>query len=270
MVHRKMECSGCHGRTVSLSTSGEKKIAIVGSPNVGKSVLFGRLTGAYATVSNYPGTTVEVSRGKVVFGKESLEVVDTPGMYSYLPVTEEERVARSILLDEKPDLILHVVDAKNLERMLPLTIQLLETGLPLILVLNIMDEAEKLGMGFDLSLLRKRLGIPVVATVSTSGKGVDLMKEEIVEELKGSHPLPSPFRYEEPMESSLKELEHEIGAVYETQKRSLASLLIQGDREIGALVKEREEDPDRIASLVEEIGKRFQRHLGQPSFQRRY
>ncbi|RJR34244.1 MAG: ferrous iron transport protein B [Desulfobacteraceae bacterium] len=257
MVHQEKECSGRHGRTVSPATAGEKKIAIVGSPNVGKSVLFGRLTGAYAAVSNYPGTTVEVSRGKMMSGTESYEVIDTPGMYSYLPVTEEERVARSILLNEEPDLILHVVDAKNLERMLPLTIQLLETGLPLILVLNIMDEAEKLGMGFDLSLLRKRLGIHVVATVSTSGKGVDLMKEEIAKELKGSHFPPSPLRYEESMESSLEELEHEIKAVYETRKRSIASLLVQGDREIESLVRERENGHRRIASLVEEIGKRF-------------
>jgi ferrous iron transport protein B len=115
-----------------------RKIAIVGSPNVGKSVLFNNLTGSYAAVSNYPGTTVEVSRGKAKFGEEEFEVIDTPGMYSLLPITEEERVARSILLDEQPAAILHVIDARNLERMLPLTLQLLEAGLPAILVLNIM------------------------------------------------------------------------------------------------------------------------------------
>ena len=105
-----------------------KKIAIVGNPNVGKSVLFGALTGKYVVVSNYPGTTVEVTRGEVVLEGIKFEMVDTPGMYSLMPITEEERVARRILLTEKPDAILHVVDAKNLERMLSMTLQLLETA----------------------------------------------------------------------------------------------------------------------------------------------
>jgi ferrous iron transport protein B len=119
----------------------QKKLIVVGNPNVGKSVLFGALTGKYATVSNYPGTTVEVLRGKVRIGDCDYEVVDTPGMYSFFPVTEEENVARTILFTEQPDAVVHVADAKNIERMLPLTLQLLEAGLPVILVLNIMDEA---------------------------------------------------------------------------------------------------------------------------------
>ncbi|MBI5145556.1 MAG: 50S ribosome-binding GTPase, partial [Candidatus Omnitrophica bacterium] len=107
-----------------------RKIAIVGSPNVGKSVMFNNFTGSYsAAVSNYPGTTVEVTRGKAKIGNEEFEVIDTPGMYSFLPLTEEERVARSILLREDPCVILHIVDAKNLERMLPLTLQFQEAGL---------------------------------------------------------------------------------------------------------------------------------------------
>ena len=115
------------------------KIAIVGSPNVGKSVLFNVLTKRYVTVSNYPGTTVEVSRGKTQIDGLECEVIDTPGMYSLLPITEEEKVARRILINEKPDFVIHVVDAKNLERMLPLTLQLIETGLALVLVLNIIN-----------------------------------------------------------------------------------------------------------------------------------
>src|SRR3989338_5151431 len=107
-----------------------KKIAIVGSPNVGKSLLFNRLTGVYVTVSNYPGTTVEVTRGKCRIGEDEFEVIDTPGMYSLLPITEEERVARKILFDEKPDVVIHVMDAKNLERMLVFALQLIEAKLP--------------------------------------------------------------------------------------------------------------------------------------------
>jgi len=161
-----------------------RKIAIVGSPNVGKSVMFNNLTGEYATVSNYPGTTVEVSRGRGKIGGETFEIIDTPGMYSFLPITEEERVSRSIVLDENPCVILHVIDAKNLERMLPLTLQLLEAGLPLILVLNIVDEARSLGMTIDTARLEKELNIPVVAAVSTTGEGMDILRGRIEQYVK--------------------------------------------------------------------------------------
>jgi len=157
------------------------KIAIVGSPNVGKSSLFNRLTGAYVTVSNYPGTTVEVSGGKTMIGETEFEVVDTPGMYSLLPITEEERVARSMLLKEKLDVVIHIIDAKNLERMLPVTLQLIEAGLPVVLVLNIIDEAEKAGMKINLQTLEKELKVPVVATVSTTGRGIDILKGKVEE-----------------------------------------------------------------------------------------
>lgn len=156
-----------------------RKIAIVGNPNVGKSVIFHRLTGSYVNVSNYPGTTVEVSRGKGRIGEEEFEVIDTPGMYSLLPVSEDERVARSILLNEKPVMILHIVDAKNLERMLPMSIQLIEAGLPVILVLNIIDEANRMGINIDVVRLERILGISVVATAATTGKGIDILKGKI-------------------------------------------------------------------------------------------
>ncbi len=158
-----------------------RKVSIVGSPNVGKSVVFNRLTGAYVTVSNYPGTTVNVSRGKAVIEGEELEVMDTPGMYSLLPITEEERVAKSILLEEKPAVVLHVVDAKNLERMLPLTLQLIEAGLPIMLDLNMIDETEAAGIEVDVKRLEEELGIPVVATVATTGRGIKTLRKRLSE-----------------------------------------------------------------------------------------
>lgn len=161
-----------------------RKIAIVGSPNVGKSTIFNNLTASYATVSNYPGTTIEVFRGKGKIGNEEFEFIDTPGMYSLLPISEEEGVTRDILLKESPCVILHIIDAKNLERMLPLTLQLLEAGLPIILVLNISDEAKAQGITFNISRLEKELGIPVVETVSTSGEGIDILKGKIEEYVK--------------------------------------------------------------------------------------
>ena len=170
----------CCGRE-KIAIQGLKKIAIVGSPNVGKSMLFNRLTGTYVTVSNYPGTTVEVSRGKTKIGDSEFEVIDTPGMYSLLPITEEEKVARDLLLNEKSDIVIHIVDAKNIERMLPLTLQLIEAELPVILALNIIDEAEKIGMKINLQHLEKDLKVPVIATVSTTGRGIDILKGRIEE-----------------------------------------------------------------------------------------
>jgi ferrous iron transport protein B len=170
----------CYGRSRTKS-NGQPLVAIVGQPNVGKSLLFSRLTGAYVTVSNYPGTTVEVARGHVRLPccGASQDLVDTPGLFNLMPTSEEERVTRRILLDERPGLILNVVDAKNLTRMLPLTLQLIEAGLPLILDLNMMDEAELHGLDIDLVGLEKALGIPVLSTVSTNGRGLDALKGRI-------------------------------------------------------------------------------------------
>ena len=136
MLNFSRRSGGCHGEGPHVKGDGLIKVGIIGNPNVGKSVIFNSLTGAYVTVSNYPGTTVNVSRGKARIEGEEFEVVATPGMYSLLPITEEERVARLILFEEKLETILHVVDTKNLERMLPLTLQLIEAGLPVILDLN--------------------------------------------------------------------------------------------------------------------------------------
>ncbi len=155
------------------------KVVLVGNPNVGKSVMFNNLTGSYVTVSNYPGTTVEVSRGTGRIGALELDVIDTPGMYSLLPITEEERVARNIILEESPSVVLHIADAKNLERMLGLTVQLVEAGLPTILVLNMMDELRALGKRVNIDLLQTRLKIPVVPAVATAREGTDLIAQRI-------------------------------------------------------------------------------------------
>ena len=160
------------------------KLVLVGTPNVGKSVLFNLLTGSYVTVSNYPGTTVEVTRGTAKYNQQTYEVIDTPGMYSLLPITEEERVTRTLLLQEKPDVVIHVVDAKNMERMLPLTLQLLEAGLPVILDVNMMDEAEAIGRKIDLDKLSSMLEIPVVGTAAALNRGIEQLKRAVMEYVK--------------------------------------------------------------------------------------
>ncbi len=170
------------------------RVVLVGNPNVGKSVLFNRLTGRYVTVSNYPGTTVEIARGQAVIGGQNCEVLDTPGMYSLTPITEEERVARALLLRERPDVVVHVVDAKNLNRMLALTLQLLEAGLPVILLLNMMDEAERLHLHIDHHALAKKLGIPVIPASLISGRGVEELRSIVNEYLSSGqdYHLPAP------------------------------------------------------------------------------
>lgn len=165
----------------SVQEGNPLKIALVGSPNVGKSALFNQLTKRYVSVSNYPGTTVSLARGKMIIREKLYEVIDTPGMYSLLPITDEERVSRKIIFEGKLQAMVHVVDAKNLERMLPLTLQLQETGLPLILALNMSDEAEKAGIEIQISLLEKELRLPVIKTVSTQGVGIEQLKEKIYE-----------------------------------------------------------------------------------------
>ncbi len=139
---------------------------------MGKSVLFGHLTGRYAVVSNYPGTTVEIARGTGWWDGFTFEVVDTPGLYSLSCVTDEEKAARALLMSEPVDWLVHVVDGKNLDRMLPLTFQLVEAGFPVLVVVNMLDEVRAAGLEVDVGALSERLGLPVVGAVLTRGAGV--------------------------------------------------------------------------------------------------
>lgn len=157
----------------------QQTVLLVGSPNVGKSSLFNELTGAYVEVSNYPGTSVDISKGHYISGEQKFEIIDTPGVYSLNPITEEEAVTREFILKYKSDIVLHVVDAKNLSRMLPLTLQMIECGLNVVLVLNIIDEANKLGIQISERVLKDELGINVVKTSATSGVGINKLKNII-------------------------------------------------------------------------------------------
>jgi ferrous iron transport protein B len=157
-------------RQVFQEKSGMKTLVLVGNPNVGKSVIFGRLTGKYATVSNYPGTTVEVSSGVSWLAGEKWRVVDTPGVNSLWPSSEDERVTRDFLLKERPDVVLNVIDSKNLQRGLMTTLELSEFEIPLVVVLNLADEALDRGIAVDAVALSRHLGCPVVATVATTGR----------------------------------------------------------------------------------------------------
>ena len=149
------------------------RIALVGNPNVGKSVLFQRLTGRYATVSNYPGTTVALTKSRAVIGAEVCDVVDTPGINLLEgPLTEDERVTRDVLAQGGAEVVVQVADARNLRRALMLTSQLADLGLPMVLVLNMTDEAHLRGVAVDAAQLSECLHIPVVETVAPEGRGL--------------------------------------------------------------------------------------------------
>jgi len=248
---------GNRERSGEADTSGESgKIAIVGSPNVGKSVVFNRLTGSRTVISNYPGTTVDILRGKANLGGRQVEIVDTPGMYSFLPITEEERVAREILVEETPDVILHVVDTKNLERMLPLTLQLIEAELPVILQLNMMDEAESAGIEIDTKKLEQELGVPVVATVAVTGHGMDTLRQTLAtfEQPPGQPPL----KHGGDIETALEEITGLLKGSYGISKRSVGLLLLERDEEIARRVREQEgSNYESIQGVVSEINTRY-------------
>lgn len=173
-------------KTKSASAVASKKVALVGSPNVGKSLIFNLLTKTYVTVSNYPGTTVELAQGNGNIAGEMVTFYDTPGMYSLIPITEEERVARDLVLNQKMDLVIHIVDAKNLGRMLNLTLQLIEAKLPVLLVVNMMDEARQLGLRIDEHQLAYQLGFPVVLMSAVQKSGLRKLIAEVADRVQPS------------------------------------------------------------------------------------
>jgi ferrous iron transport protein B len=174
----------------AAARSDSKTIVLVGNPNVGKSVIFRMLTGNYVLVSNFPGTTVEVSRGWMQLGGIAYQVVDTPGINSLVPQSEDERVTCEILLREKPDAIVQIADAKNLRRTLLITSQLAEFGIPLVLVLNMIDEAEDRGIEIDSQGVSELFAVPVVETIAIYNKGKRQLLNAIQNAKKPRIPFP--------------------------------------------------------------------------------
>jgi ferrous iron transport protein B len=222
------------------------KVVLVGAPNVGKSLLFNRLTGRYVVVSNYPGTTVEIARGTVVTPAGTYEVVDTPGVYSLAPITEEERVTLDLLRSERPAAVVHVMDAKNIRRMLGLTLQLADAGLPVVLALNMADEARMLGIRIDLPRLSHLLGIPVVETVATTGTGV----RELLARLPAVRPAPGRRASFEPaIETALEQVVPLLGTASSLAPRMRALLLLQAAPELDGVLDGAEESSQAAAII---------------------
>jgi len=243
---------------MNMEESHNYKIALVGNPNVGKSVIFGLLTGKYVTVSNYPGTTVEVSRGVYKDYEGGKDVIDTPGSNSLVPHSEDEAVARDILLEDYDKLVIQVADAKNLRRGLLITSQLAEMGLPVLLVLNMWDELLDRGMNVNIDALQKTLKIPVVKTIATHKTGFN--------NLLNSIPLASVpnirIDYGKAIEEGISKITSFLGNSSKTNNRALAIMLLSGDTSL----ENRLQDKLSADSLLEiaKIRKQVQEQFSNP------
>lgn len=233
-----------------------RTLALVGHPNVGKSVLFHRLTGTYVTVSNYPGTTVEVSRATPRFDREA-SLLDTPGVLALPSRSDDERATMRALLHEDMRTLIQVGDAKNLRRTLNLTALLAELGVPMVMALNMTDEAKARGVTVDAEALAEALGVPVVATVATGGEGVAALTEAI-----GRAAVPAPLlRYDAVLERDIARVEELISTHCPHPRlaaRGLAVLAIGRDPEVDAwLATQPGSGPVRsvLAELTATIGR---------------
>jgi len=223
-------------KDIGLAAPASPAILLVGNPNVGKSVVFGHLTGRYVTVSNYPGTTVTVTRGtrRADGNGTSVEVLDTPGANSLVPMSEDEKVTRDILLEQTPAVVVQVADAKNLRRSLLITSQLSEMGVPMVLDLNMNDEADDLGVEIDHDALAKATGVPVVRTVAVRRVGFDQLERA----LRSPAPGVLQPKYPKAMEDAITTLEPLLPES-PVSRRSLAVMLLSGDTTLHPWLEER-------------------------------
>jgi len=187
-------------------------VALIGNPNVGKTELFNRLTGLRQHVGNWPGVTVEKKVGKCMYKGVELEIVDLPGTYSLTAHSIDELIARDYIVEEKPDVVIDIVDGTNLERNLYLTLLLLELEANVVLALNQWDMVNERGIEIDVDKLSELLGIPVVPTVATTGEGVEALKEAVLnaarENERGKRKIV--MGYGEDVEAAIKRVEEVI------------------------------------------------------------
>ena len=214
----------------ALNNTPPSIIALVGHPNVGKSVLFHRLTGAYVNVSNYPGTTVEVTRASTRFDS-ALTLLDTPGVLALPSRSDDERATMRALLNESTRCLVQVGDAKNLRRTLTLTALLAELGVPMVLALNMHDEAAARGVTVDIPALAGELGVPVLATVATGGEGIG----ELTHSLNQARAPEALLRYDDEIEAEIARVAaaiHDCAPHPRLASRGLAILYLGGDDEV--------------------------------------
>lgn len=231
------------------------KIALAGNPNCGKTTMFNALTGANQYVGNWPGVTVEKKEGKCKENKDVI-VTDLPGIYSLSPYTMEEVVSRDYLLKEKPEAIINLVDATNIERNLYLTTQLLELGIPVVIALNMADLLEKNKISIDTKALEKELGCKVVKTSALKGTGIREVVKEAVTAAKKESIVSGEIKFSKDTEAAVSEMEGQLpSSVLEEQKRWYSIKLLERDAKVLEQLKltaSVQNQVEKIAAKLEE------------------
>ena len=226
------------------------KIALAGNPNSGKTTLFNALTGANQFVGNWPGVTVEKKEGKLKKHSD-VTITDLPGIYSLSPYTPEEIVARNYLVDEKPDVILNIVDASNLERNLYLTTQLVELGIPVVIALNMMDVVRKNGDTIKIEELSKAIGCKIIPISALKGDGVTTAAEAAIDAAKGAKTVPQ-HSFSGPVEHAIAHIEEAVlHEMPEEQQRWYAIKIFERDEKIIEKLKISEEKLSHIEKDIE-------------------
>lgn len=229
------------------------KIALTGNPNCGKTTLFNALTGSNQFVGNWPGVTVEKKEGKLK-GYKDVTIIDLPGIYSLSPYTLEEVVARNYLIEERPDVILNIIDGTNIERNLYLSTQLMELGIPVIMAVNMMDIVQKNGDKIHIQKLSQKLGCEAVEISALKGTGIQAAAEKAVALAKGKHSTLPVHKFAPEVESILEAIEQKIGNdIPEEQKRFFAIKLLEKDDKISAQMKYVPNVSEEIKQIEEEL-----------------
>ncbi|OPJ64211.1 ferrous iron transport protein B [Clostridium oryzae] len=229
------------------------KVALAGNPNCGKTTLFNALTGSNQFVGNWPGVTVEKKEGKLK-GHKDVVIMDLPGIYSLSPYTLEEVVARNYLINEKPDVILNIVDGTNIERNLYLSTQLMELGIPVIMAINMMDIVKKNGDKINVDKLSRKLGCEVVEISALKGSGIIEAAEKAVKLASDKAKTPPVHTFALKVEEVLKSVEDKISSdVPKEQKRFFAIKLLERDDKIASQMKSIPDITDEIEKIEKEM-----------------
>ncbi|MFQ5490277.1 MAG: ferrous iron transport protein B [Phycisphaerae bacterium] len=252
---------------ITRASSKLLRAAVAGNPNSGKTSLFNALTGRNRTVGNYPGVTVERAEGTARAEGIDLRIVDLPGTYSLTTYSAEEVVARNVLIDERPDVVIDVVDAANLERNLYLTVQLMEMETPLVIALNMVDVTRRRGEHLDATAMSQLLGVPVVATVARDGQGkADLLEAAVNVAAGRVEQTPRPVTYghhlDEQVDALAERIRQDDGVCRMYRPRWVTIKLIEKDRAVWEAVERVADDAEGIKRATADAIHQIETHAG--------
>lgn len=228
------------------------KIALVGNPNCGKTTMFNNLTGSLQYVGNWPGVTVEKKEGNIKYNKD-VRLIDLPGIYSLSPYTLEEVITRDYIINEKPDVIINIVDASNIERNLYLTTQVLEMGIPTIIALNMMDIVRKKGEIIDVKKLENVLGCPVIETTALKGEGLKLLIDKAIERVNKENKKLDLFS--DKIENAINEIENVINI--DNEKRWHSIKIFEKDEKVLQKINLSNQEKEKIEGIIINVEKEF-------------